>query len=72
MPLTSILESFNESWSQLFNEELELLRPIFGAYLDGIHNVGSTSIVGMVAKPEIDILIAVKDGPEISSFFFQI
>ena len=69
MALTSILEQFNQDWLQLFNEKRVSLRPIFGHHLDEIHHVGSTSISGMLSKPEIDILVVINKGPELQTFF---
>lgn len=39
----------------------EWLRPIFGSALVKLHHVGSTAVVGLLAKPEIDILALVTD-----------
>lgn len=42
-------------------EYAEKLKPILADNLIDIEHMGSTSIEGMVAKPQIDILVTVKD-----------
>lgn len=69
MALTNHLEEFNPNWAQQFQSESKILRPLFGVDLIAIHHVGSTSIPGMVAKPEIDILIELKSSSDFQSFF---
>ncbi|PMC34424.1 hypothetical protein CJ195_23540 [Bacillus sp. UMB0899] len=53
--------SFNEKWSQMFREESEKLKHIFGNEVVDIHHIGSTSVPGLKAKPIIDIMPVVKD-----------
>jgi GrpB-like predicted nucleotidyltransferase (UPF0157 family) len=52
---------YNEQWSSMFKEEAESLRGIFGQQLVDIHHIGSTSVLGLKAKPIIDIMPVVKD-----------
>lgn len=49
------------AWAQSYAEEVQLLRPVFGANLVEMHHIGSTAIPGIHAKPVIDILPVVKD-----------
>ncbi|QLK09617.1 Putative protein family UPF0157 (plasmid) [Priestia megaterium] len=53
------LEPYNDKWSKLFDEERELLSSQLKELIIAIEHVGSTSIVGLSAKPIIDIAIGV-------------
>jgi GrpB-like predicted nucleotidyltransferase (UPF0157 family) len=55
------LQEYDPVWKQRFLDVTEKLKPIFGGNLVEIDHIGSTSIVGMVAKPQIDVLVVVKD-----------
>lgn len=61
MPLTSKISPYDERWPEMFVSVAEWLRGIFGACLIDLHHVGSTAVVGLPAKPEIDILAVVAD-----------
>lgn len=45
----------------MFKAEAKLLRSVLGDVVQNVHNIGSTSIPGMRAKPIIDILMEVRD-----------
>ncbi len=72
MPLTSNLEQFNQNWANLFVKEKKALYPLFGKDIIDIHHVGSTSIPGMLAKPEIDILVVLRPESDFSCYFLKI
>ena len=56
-----ILEAYDSSWPQKFEKEKEHLMSIVGSWnYGGIEHVGSTAVLGMVAKPVIDIMFGVK------------
>ena len=55
------LVPFTPEWKRLFETERERLIKAVGKYILDIQHVGSTSIPGMVAKPIIDIAIAIQD-----------
>lgn len=55
------LAPYTAEWERLFEEEKERLQAAIGQYVLSIQHVGSTAIPGMVAKPIIDIGIAVTD-----------
>jgi GrpB-like predicted nucleotidyltransferase (UPF0157 family) len=53
------LALYNAEWARLFEKERARLQAAVGDYVLDIQHVGSTSIPGMVAKPIVDIAIAV-------------
>jgi GrpB-like predicted nucleotidyltransferase (UPF0157 family) len=55
------LQEYDPTWKQRFLDAAESLRPIFGDNLVEIDHIGSTSIVGMVAKPQVDVLVVIKN-----------
>ncbi len=61
MPLTNELVDYCSDWPQKYLAEKHALQRKLGALVCSIHHIGSTAIPGMMAKPEIDILITVKD-----------
>jgi len=48
---------YRSIWPVYYNLEVPLLRSIFASRLRGIEHIGSTSVVGLDAKPIIDIMI---------------
>lgn len=48
-------------WVEMFEQEAERLRAVFGDLLLAIHHIGSTSVPGLAAKPIIDMLPVVRD-----------
>ena len=61
MPLTSVLTAYDDRWPQMYAASAEWLQPLFGSALVDLHHIGSTAVVGLLAKPEIDILAVVTD-----------
>ena len=55
------LTAYQSSWVMLASLIVVRLSDVFGKSAKGIEHVGSTSIVGIKAKPIIDIAIAVDD-----------
>ena len=53
--------AYSEEWVSRFQQEVELLCPIFGDNLVEIYHIGSTSVAGLQAKPIIDIMPVVAD-----------
>ena len=49
-------------WYGLYQDEEKLLKDTLGKCIDEIHHIGSTAVIGLPAKPIIDILILVKVG----------
>jgi GrpB-like predicted nucleotidyltransferase (UPF0157 family) len=55
----------------MFMAERERIASAFGADLIAIHHVGSTAVPGLVAKPEIDILVEIsshRNAPKADAF----
>lgn len=55
------LVPYTTEWKRLFEQEKARLQAAIGDYVLDIQHVGSTSIPGMVAKPILDIGIAVRN-----------
>jgi GrpB-like predicted nucleotidyltransferase (UPF0157 family)/protein-S-isoprenylcysteine O-methyltransferase Ste14 len=55
------LRTYTPEWKTPFEEEKVLLEAAVGEYVLDIQHVGSTAIPGVIAKPIIDIAIAVAD-----------
>lgn len=63
---------YDPRWPALFEEEAERLRATLDpTFVIGLEHFGSTAIPGMVAKPIIDILIAVRSLSQARSTFVQ-
>ncbi len=53
------LEPYNPDWERFYKEEEKLLIDTVGEHILDIQHIGSTSIHGMIAKPIIDIGMAI-------------
>ncbi len=60
------VEKYNPEWKEEFNKEKKNLKKIFGDVALSIEHVGSTSVVGLSAKPIIDIAIGVNSLEDIA------
>jgi GrpB-like predicted nucleotidyltransferase (UPF0157 family) len=57
-----LLVPFDPAWADRFEVERMTLEAAIGDWVvGGIHHVGSTAVVGLEAKPVIDILVGVQD-----------
>jgi GrpB-like predicted nucleotidyltransferase (UPF0157 family) len=54
------LAPYTAEWKRLFEQEKARLQAAVGSYVLDVQHIGSTSIPGMVAKPILDIGIAVR------------
>jgi len=61
------LQDYNPDWKDWYKERSGRLSPLFGDNLISIEHIGSTAIVGMYAKPNIDILVVVKNLDQVTS-----
>ena len=55
------LEKYNPIWKEMFEEEKRNLEKIFNDKYISIEHVGSTSIIGLSAKPIIDIQVSIRN-----------
>ena len=59
MALTSEIQDYDPLWAIRFKQERVQIFERLGDYVEEIHHVGSTSVRGLMAKPEIDLLVIV-------------
>ncbi|WP_290714724.1 MULTISPECIES: GrpB family protein [Exiguobacterium] len=59
---------YQSEWESEYAREAKRLRDVFGARLNSIHHMGSTSVPGLAAKPIIDILPVVNSLDGIEQF----
>ncbi|WKD50049.1 GrpB family protein [Microbulbifer spongiae] len=67
MRILEIME-YQASWACEFNREKDLILDTIGSLFPEVHHIGSTSVVGLAAKPIIDILLEVDDLDALDSF----
>ncbi len=65
MPLTNALCPYDPRWVQQFKDEEHLIRTLLQDHIAEVHHVGSTAVAGLLAKPEIDILLIAADSRSI-------
>ena len=58
------LHEYDPAWPDLYAREAERIRGALGDRVLLLEHVGSTSVPGLVAKPRIDILLAVADSAD--------
>jgi GrpB-like predicted nucleotidyltransferase (UPF0157 family) len=63
-----ILVDSNPAWPEHFARQAERIQAALGERALRIEHVGSTSVLGLVAKPIIDILLAVADSADEPSY----
>ena len=56
-----ILRDHNKEWSNLFDKEANLISSKISDYIVDIQHIGSTAIPGTIAKPIIDMAVAIDD-----------
>ena len=59
---------YDPAWIAAFEKEAAILHAIFGQRIVEVHDIGSTSVPGLDAKPIIDILIVLDNTDDINSF----
>ena len=52
---------YDPNWPKMFKTEEAIIKAALGSNCVAVHHVGSTSVLGLSAKPKIDILIVVKN-----------
>lgn len=62
-----LLEEHNPEWKEFYRKEKDFLQTIFGDKVIRINHIGSSSVVGLIAKPTIDILLEVPNDIDLHS-----
>ncbi|MBN1458737.1 MAG: GrpB family protein [Armatimonadetes bacterium] len=62
------LVPYEPAWAEMFREEEARLRTTLGDHVVRIEHVGSTSVPGLHAKPILDIVLAVRDMSQVTTF----
>ena len=62
-----VISPYSETWPHIFSQIREELLTVFPPANTQIEHIGSTAVVGLCAKPVIDILLGTKDLSEIES-----
>lgn len=68
MKKTFTIINYSPAWKGLYLAEEQELIAVFGDLLNSIHHIGSTAIPKAKSKPEIDILIVLKDVSNLSTY----
>ena len=61
MPMEVIVLPHDPAWVEMFQTESRRVRTALGENALAVHHIGSTAIPSIVAKPVIDMLVAVTD-----------
>jgi GrpB-like predicted nucleotidyltransferase (UPF0157 family) len=69
-PMTKpiVLRDYDPEWPVLFEREAERVRAILGERVRLLEHAGSTSVPGLAAKPLIDMVLAVADSSDESTY----
>jgi GrpB-like predicted nucleotidyltransferase (UPF0157 family) len=69
-PLTSpiVVSDYDPEWPRLFEREAARVRGILGARVKLLEHAGSTSVPDLPAKPIIDMILAVPDSSDESTY----
>ncbi|QDQ01964.1 GrpB family protein [Lysinibacillus fusiformis] len=62
------LTAYSAKWKLMFEQEVQLLRTIFGDEIISFEHFGSTSIPGMKAKPVIDMMGIINDIEKVDTY----
>src|SRR5207249_1362652 len=63
-----ILVEYDPAWPALYERETMRVRAVLGAQVRLLEHVGSTSVPGLMAKPIVDILLAVPDSADEAAY----
>ncbi|MFC2105088.1 GrpB family protein [Candidatus Bipolaricaulota bacterium] len=59
---------YSADWPLEYEREITALRSLLGTEIVRAHHIGSTAVVGLAAKPIIDILLEVQSAAHLDSF----
>jgi len=51
---------YDPLWPERFQEEKAQIYQLIGAYLSHIEHIGSTAVLGLAAKPTIDLMVGIR------------
>lgn len=63
-----LIVDYDPGWPAAFEREAQRIRGALGNAVIRLEHVGSTSVPGLAAKPRIDLLLAVRDSSDESSY----
>jgi GrpB-like predicted nucleotidyltransferase (UPF0157 family) len=63
-----ILVEYDPAWPGLFAREAARVRAVLGERVRLLEHVGSTSVPGLIAKPIVDMLLAVPDSADEAAY----
>jgi len=63
---------YKPQWKKEYEKESSRLISIIGGNLKSIHHIGSTAILNTMAKPEIDILVVIRNEKRIADHNLEI
>jgi GrpB-like predicted nucleotidyltransferase (UPF0157 family) len=63
-----ILAEYDPAWPGLFEREAARVRAVLGDTARLLEHVGSTSVPGLLAKPIVDLLLAVPDSSDEAAY----
>jgi GrpB-like predicted nucleotidyltransferase (UPF0157 family) len=66
------LAEYDPQWPELYEREARRIRDALGDQVLRLEHVGSTSVPGLPAKPQIDILLAVPDTTDEAAYVPQL
>lgn len=67
-----IVVNYHPQWIQEFEMESEKLKLQIGRVLNHVYHIGSTAVPGLMAKPIIDMMLAVSDLDELDRQNFKL
>ena len=69
-PLTApiVVADYDPGWPASFEREAARIRSVLGARVERLEHAGSTSVPGLPAKPVIDIILALPDSSDESTY----
>ena len=67
-----VLVAYDPTWIQMYEAEAAIIRRALGAKALLVEHIGSTAVPGLIAKPCIDILLAVADSADEAAYVPQL
>lgn len=56
-----LITEYDCRWSAIYRREKQKILASIGDKIQAIEHIGSTAVIGLAAKPVIDIMIAITD-----------